>query len=176
MKCKNWRAELHVMLEQDHHLFSTLSTTPHCAATAKAGLSSPLFCTSTAKGGKAWAAAERWLALSVSRPSDNSVQWTSESKVLPRMYQRRASLIRKICLLITNLGTLCEQTVPYIATVGPRSKCSIAASSNNTSIHVTYCQLYKEIYDIAHIIVTASIPIPYRNSLLTIQKLQKNAF
>lgn len=39
MKCIFWTV-LHVMLEQDHHLFSTRSTTPQCAATAKARLSS----------------------------------------------------------------------------------------------------------------------------------------
>lgn len=60
MKWIFW-AELHVMPEQDHHLFSTPSTTPHCAATAKTRLSSTLFCTGTAKGVKAWAATERWL-------------------------------------------------------------------------------------------------------------------
>lgn len=104
MKWILW-AELHVMLEQDHHLFSTRSTTPHCAATAKARLSSTLSRASTAMGGKAWAAAERWLALSVSRPSDNSVQWTSEGKVLQRMYQHRTAFIKEICFLTTNLGT-----------------------------------------------------------------------
>lgn len=72
-------ADLHVMLEQDHHLFSARSTTPHCAAIAKARLSSLLFCTGTAKWMKARAATEHWLALSMSRPSNDSVQWTSES-------------------------------------------------------------------------------------------------
>lgn len=153
MKCIFW-AGLHVMLEQDHHLFSTLPTTPHCAATAKARLSSPLFCASTAKGGKAWAAAERWLGLSVSRPSDNSVQWTSESKVLQRMYQRRSSFIKEICFLATNLGIPCKQTAPFIATVDPRSKCSTAASWNNTSSHVPYWQFNKAIYELDCIVFT----------------------
>lgn len=134
MKCIFW-AELHVMLVHDHHLFSTPSTTPQFAATAKARLSSTLFCTSTAKGRKAWAATERWLALSVSRPSDNSVQWTSESKVLQRTLQCRASFSKEICFLATNLGML-HKTVSFIATVDPLSKCSTAASSNKTSSHV----------------------------------------
>lgn len=73
------RADLHVMPEQDHHLFSARSTTPHCAAIAKARLSSLPFCAGTAKRVKAWAAREHWLALSMSRPSHNSVWWTPQS-------------------------------------------------------------------------------------------------
>lgn len=72
------RADLHVMPEQDHHLFSARSTTPHCAAIAKARLSSLPFCAGTAKRVKAWAASH-WLALSMSRPSHNSVWWTPQS-------------------------------------------------------------------------------------------------
>lgn len=74
-----------------------LSTTPHCAATAKARLSSPLFCASIGKGVKARAVVQRWLTLSVSRPSDNSVQWTSESKMLQRICQCRTSFIKEMC-------------------------------------------------------------------------------
>lgn len=45
-------AALHVMLCHDHHLLSTPSTTPHCAVTAKARLSSLLFCGALPREGR----------------------------------------------------------------------------------------------------------------------------
>lgn len=70
----------------------------HCKSKTK--LSAVLW--STAKGGKAWAATELCPALSVSRPSDNFVQWTS-SKVLQRNLQHWASFIKEMCFPATNL-------------------------------------------------------------------------
>lgn len=119
------RADLHVMLEQDHHLFSTLSTTSHCAATAKARLSSPLVWTSTAGGEEARAAAARWPAPRAPRPSEHFRAMNFR--------KQRAAEIEGIRFLATDFGKLCKQN----GAADSRSKISTAASSNITWSHVT---------------------------------------
>lgn len=124
-----------MLLEQDHHLFTTRSTVPHCAANAKARPSSPLLCTGSAKGGKAWAVAE--CRLYQCQSPQTALQRTSESKVLQRT-RHRASFNREISFLVTNLGTLAKQTGPLRATADPRSKCRTATFSNDTSGRLSY--------------------------------------
>lgn len=120
------------MQKQDHHLFSTLPTTPHCAATAKARLSSPLFCTSTAKGGMAWAATEYCLYL-CQGPQTSLCNELQKAKCCAECISTDHHLSKRFA----SLPPIWEHHVNKPRSLQQQwSKCSPAASSSNTSSHV----------------------------------------